>query len=98
MRFGDAMSALSWGIILKHTAVVVEMLKKDQIDVNYQDDAGRTALMCAIEIGNGELSMALLDRKDINLTLENVREKVRWTMHENQISQRCWQRSDKSYM
>lgn len=66
-------SALMWGIILQHTAVVVEILEKDQIDVNHQDDAGRTALMCAIEMENDEVSTALLDRKDINFTLENVR-------------------------
>ncbi|KAL5364310.1 hypothetical protein BJX96DRAFT_157134 [Aspergillus floccosus] len=39
-------------IILQHTAVVVEILEKDQADVNYQDDAGRTALM--LRYGSGE--------------------------------------------
>jgi ankyrin repeat protein len=67
-------SALMWGILLEQTAVVVEILKQDQIDVNHQDNAGRTALMLAIEQGNDEVSMALLSRKDINLSLENVRE------------------------
>jgi ankyrin repeat protein len=68
------MSALMWAVILKQTEVVVEILKHDQIDVNHQDNAGRTALMLAIEEGNDEVSMALLNRKDINLTLRNIRE------------------------
>ena len=69
------MSALMWGIIFEQTAVVVEILKQDQIDVNHRDNAGRTALMLAIEEGNDEVSMALLKRKDINLTFEDVMEK-----------------------
>jgi ankyrin repeat protein len=67
-------SALMWGILLEQTAVVVEILKQDRIDVNHQDNVGRTALMLAIEQRNDKVSMALLIRKDINLTLENVRE------------------------
>ncbi|KAL3468679.1 ankyrin repeat-containing domain protein [Aspergillus californicus] len=70
----NTISALMWGIISKKTAVVVEILKQDQIDVNHQDNAGCTALMFAIERRNDEVSKALLNRKDINLTLENVRE------------------------
>ncbi|KAE8347876.1 ankyrin repeat-containing domain protein [Aspergillus arachidicola] len=69
----DTISALIWGILLNHTAVAFEMLKKDQIDVSHQDDAGGTARMCAIEMENDEVSMALLGRKDTNLALENVR-------------------------
>ncbi|KAL3468724.1 ankyrin repeat-containing domain protein [Aspergillus californicus] len=69
------MSALMWGIMFEQTAAVVEILKQDQIDVNHRDNAGRTALMLAIEEGNDEVSMALLKRKDINLTFEDVREK-----------------------
>ncbi len=64
-----------WGIIFEQTAAVVEILKQYQIDVNHRDNAGRTALMLAIEEGNDEVSTALLKRKDINLTFEDVREK-----------------------
>jgi ankyrin repeat protein len=53
---------------------VVEIPKQDQIDVNHQDNAGRTALMLAIERRNDEVSMALLNRKDTNLTIGNVQE------------------------
>jgi ankyrin repeat protein len=53
---------------------VVEIPKQDQIDVNHQDNAGRTALMLAIEQRNDEVSMALLNRKDINLIIGNVQE------------------------
>ena len=67
-----SMSVLMWGILLKQTAVVFGTTKKDHIDVNHQDSAGRTALMLAIEDGNDEVSMALLNRNDINLTLEDV--------------------------
>ncbi|KAL4861225.1 ankyrin repeat-containing domain protein [Aspergillus spectabilis] len=67
-------SALMWGILLEQTAVVVEILKKDQIDVNHRDGAGRTALMFAIEQRNDEVSKVLLNRKDMNLILDNVRE------------------------
>lgn len=42
------MSALMWGSELRQTAVVVEILEHDQIDVNHRDDAGPTALMLAI--------------------------------------------------
>jgi ankyrin repeat protein len=70
----DTISALMWGILLEQTTVMVEILKQGQIDVNHQDNAGRTALMLAIERGNDEVYMALLNRKDINLTLENVRQ------------------------
>ncbi|RDH26605.1 ankyrin repeat-containing domain protein [Aspergillus welwitschiae] len=66
-------SALMWAIVLKRTTVVAELLKKDHIDVNYQDNAGRIALMLAIEEGNDEISMGLLSRKNINLTLEDVK-------------------------
>ena len=69
-----SMSVLMWGILLKQTAVVFGTMKKDHIDVNHQDSAGRTALMLAIEKGNAEVSMALLNRNDINLSLENVKE------------------------
>jgi ankyrin repeat protein len=53
---------------------VVEIPRQDQIDVNHQENAGRTALMLAIERRNDEVSMALLNRKDINLTIESVKE------------------------
>ncbi|KAJ0418361.1 ankyrin repeat-containing domain protein [Aspergillus carlsbadensis] len=75
------MSALMWAVILKQTEVVVEILKHDQIDVNHRDNAGRTALMLAIEEGNDEVSMALMNRKDINLTLKNIREENALDMH-----------------
>ena len=52
-----------------------ELLKCDEINVNHQDWAGRTALTITIQEGNGELSMALLDRKEIDLTLADVRGK-----------------------
>ncbi|OJJ51887.1 hypothetical protein ASPSYDRAFT_52862 [Aspergillus sydowii CBS 593.65] len=57
------MSALMWGSELRQTAVVVEILEHDQIDVNHRDDAGPTALM-----------LAITTRKDINLTFEYVKE------------------------
>ncbi|EAU35390.1 predicted protein [Aspergillus terreus NIH2624] len=66
-------SALMWGILLRQTAVAVRILEKDQLDVNHQDNAGRTALMLAIQMENDEVSMTLLDRKDIDLTLEDER-------------------------
>lgn len=84
-----------WGIILQYTAVVAEILEKDQIDVNYQDDAGRTALMFAIEAEDDEMCMALLDRKDINLTPENVRGESAVDYALGQVTQGCWERSDK---
>lgn len=52
-----------------------ELLKCDKINVNHQDWAGRIALTIAIQEGNGELSMALLDRKEIDLTLTDIRGK-----------------------
>jgi ankyrin repeat protein len=67
------MSALMFGCALGRNAFVNELLKYDEIDVNHQDRAGRTALMIAIEKGNGGVSMALLDRKEIDLTLADVR-------------------------
>jgi ankyrin repeat protein len=67
------MSALMFGCVLGRNALVNELLKFDEIDVNSQDLAGRTALMIAIEAGSGEVSMALLDRKEIDLTLADVR-------------------------
>ncbi|KAB8213339.1 ankyrin repeat-containing domain protein [Aspergillus novoparasiticus] len=66
------MSALMWGITFKRTTSVIELLKKDLVDVNYQDNAGRTALMLAIEEANDEVSMALLNRKEIDLTLTDA--------------------------
>lgn len=42
--------------------------------MNPQNYGGRTTLMLAIEERNDEVSIALLNRKDINLTLEDVRE------------------------
>lgn len=87
-----------WGILLEHTAVVVKILKKDQINVNYQDGAVGTALMLAIESENDEICMALLDRKDINITLENVGgESALDYARKNRMTQGCWERSEKDY-
>jgi ankyrin repeat protein len=67
------MSALMFGCVLGRNAFVNELLKFDEIDVNYQDLTGRTALIIAIEAGSDEVSRALLDRKEIDLTLADVR-------------------------
>ena len=69
------MSALMYGCQGGRNAFVNELLKCDEINVNHQDWAGRTALTITIQEGNGELSMALLDRKEIDLTLADVRGK-----------------------
>lgn len=66
-------SVLMYGCQGGRNAFVNELLKYDEIDVNHQDRAGRTALMIAIQERNGELSVALLDRKEIDLTLADVR-------------------------
>ena len=66
------MSVLILGILSKQTAVVVKILKIDQIDINHQAYSGRIALILAIEDRNDEVSMALLNRNNINLTLEDV--------------------------
>lgn len=68
------MSVLMYGCQQGRNAFVNELLKYDEIDVNHQDRACRTALMITIQERNGELSMALLDRKEIDLTLTDVRD------------------------
>lgn len=66
-----AMSALMWTIPFKRNKIAAELLKCDQIDVNRQDDSGRTPLMVAIQFENNELFTALLNREEIDLSLES---------------------------
>lgn len=66
-----AMSVLMWTIPFKQTKIAAELLKCDLIDVNRQDDSGRTPLMVAIQYENHEVFTTLLNRGEIVLTLES---------------------------
>lgn len=49
------------------------LLAKDDIDVNAQDDEGRTPLHVAMEYGNTQLIKLLVTRHDIRLDLKDKR-------------------------
>jgi len=54
-----------------HLKIVKSVLNDPDIDINYKDDLGFTALMCAAEQGHKEVTKLLLSRSDIKINMQN---------------------------
>jgi ankyrin repeat protein len=55
-----------------HVSVVIELLKEEKLDVNFQDIDGDTALILATGAGHKEIVLELLKATSLDVTLQNI--------------------------
>lgn len=85
-RDDDERIGLHWAASSKNTELVQYLLSLNGIQVNCQDDAGTTPLMCAVSAGRIDNVVLLLDAgADVNLENENKETVLHMTRNHTDI-------------
>ena len=83
--YADKWNMLMYGVISNSLDCIKILLENSNIDINYQDERGTTALMLACENHSTRIIKLLLSYPQIDVKIRNTKNKTAWDLASQRI-------------